>query len=74
MTDLLGKRLSVFSAHDVTEHGVAGSLVAAQAALVVRLHLWVTLSQELLDVAETNHRIVALSDPLMEADGDLDLC
>ena len=71
--DLLSKELSVPTAHDVAEHGVAGALVAAEPALVVWLHLWVTLGYELLDVAEPHHRIVTAPDPLLEADGDLDL-
>ena len=71
--DLLGKELPVPPAHDVAEHGVAGALVAAESALVVRLHLGVTLGYELLDVAEPHHRIVTAPDPLLEADGDLDL-
>ena len=71
MPDFLGEGLSVLATHDVGEHGVAGALVPAQTTLVVRLHLGVTLREELLDVSETHHRIVTLPDSLLETDGNL---
>ena len=71
MPDFLGEGLSVLATHDVGEHGVAGALVPAQTTLVVRLHLGVTLREELLDVSETHHRVVTLPDPLLETDGNL---